>query len=125
LSKLTKATSRLRKSKSETKVLAKDDNTGRQAYKEVEWLFQKTVQKLYEIHVGKTIIRTTEEHPFWVKGFGWVASEDLKPGMLLEDDNGRLVKVEKVVVKKQKSVVYNFKVREPLVLCVEFAYLDA
>ncbi|WP_139279198.1 polymorphic toxin-type HINT domain-containing protein [Seinonella peptonophila] len=94
------------------RVLAKDDKTGKQAYKEVEWLFKKTVHKVYDVHIGKTIIHTTEEHPFWVKGFGWVAVEDLKPGMLLEDDDGKLVKVDQVIVKKQQTFVYNFKVRD-------------
>jgi RHS repeat-associated protein len=76
-------------------VLAKDDKTGKQAYKEVEWLFQKQVDKLYEIHVGKEVIQTTEEHPFWIKGFGWVGAEDLRTGMLLEDEHGKLLRVDK------------------------------
>ena len=92
------------------KVLAKDDKTGKVAYKNVAWLFQKTVDKLYIVHVGKEKIQTTHDHPFWIKGFGWVAVEDLKAGMMLEDDQGKLLKIAKVEVKHQKSTVYNFKV---------------
>jgi hypothetical protein len=94
------------------KVLAKDDKTGKVAYKNVAWLFQKQVNKLYIIHVGKEKIQTTNDHPFWIKGFGWVAAEDLKAGMMLEDDQGKLLQVDEVEVKKQKSTVYNFKVED-------------
>lgn len=94
------------------KVLAKDDKTGKVAYKNVAWLFQKQVDKLYIIHVGREKIQTTNDHPFWIKGFGWVAAEDLKAGMMLEDVQGKLLQVDEVEVKKQKSTVYNFKVED-------------
>ncbi|WP_374021050.1 hypothetical protein ABU162_29990 [Paenibacillus thiaminolyticus] len=32
--------------------MAKDDETGEMAYKEVEWLFQRDVEKTYNIIVG-------------------------------------------------------------------------
>ncbi|MGA8943304.1 MAG: Hint domain-containing protein, partial [Thermoactinomyces sp.] len=62
------------------KVLAKDEKTGKQEYKEVVHLFQKQVDTIYQVHVGKEVIETTAEHPFWVAEKGWVQAKDLQPG---------------------------------------------
>lgn len=93
-------------------VLAKDEKTGKQAYKQVEWLFQRNVTKVYEIHVGKEVIKTTSEHPFWVVGEGWVQAEDLKEGDWLETNEGKAVAISKIVVKHENTTVYNFKVAD-------------
>ncbi|MFJ8086983.1 polymorphic toxin-type HINT domain-containing protein [Lysinibacillus sp. NPDC095746] len=58
-------------------VLAKDDETGEMAYKEVEWLFQRDVEETYNITVGSEVITTTDEHPFWIVGTGWVETKNL------------------------------------------------
>ncbi|MBS7531592.1 hypothetical protein IC619_013985 [Hazenella sp. IB182353] len=51
-------------------VLAKDEFTGEVAYKEVEWLYQRDVTEIYQVHVEDEVIETTAEHLFWVKGKG-------------------------------------------------------
>ncbi|MBN3554065.1 DNRLRE domain-containing protein [Fictibacillus nanhaiensis] len=94
------------------KVLAKDEDTGKQAYKDVEWLYERNVSEIYEIHVGEEVLQTTDEHPFWIIGEGWVEAKDLKAGDKLENQQGDTLIISKVVVKKKNTTVYNFKVKD-------------
>ncbi|WP_429844689.1 polymorphic toxin-type HINT domain-containing protein [Brevibacillus sp. FIR094] len=94
------------------KVLAKDDETGEMAYKEVEWLFQRDVEETYNITVGGEVITTTDEHPFWIVGKGWVKSKDLVVGEVLTTSDGKEFAIEEIEVKKENKTVYNFKVKD-------------
>ncbi|WP_342428628.1 polymorphic toxin-type HINT domain-containing protein [Paenibacillus sp. FSL L8-0158] len=94
------------------KVLAKDDETGEMAYKEVEWLYQRDVEETYNITVGGEVITTTDEHPFWIVGKGWVKSKDLEVGDVLTTSDGKELAIEKIEVKKGHDTVYNFKVKD-------------
>ncbi|WP_218015222.1 polymorphic toxin-type HINT domain-containing protein [Brevibacillus dissolubilis] len=94
------------------KVLAKDVETGEMAYKEVEWLFQREVEETYNITVGEEVITTTDEHPFWIVGKGWVESRKLVVGDVLTTSDGKILAIKKIVVKKEHRTVYNFKVKD-------------
>ncbi|MED1856753.1 polymorphic toxin-type HINT domain-containing protein [Brevibacillus reuszeri] len=94
------------------KVLAKDDETGEMAYKEVEWLFQREVEETYNITVGGEVISTTDEHPFWVVGKGWVEAKYLIVGDVLTTSNEKELAIEKIEVKNEHKIVYNFKVKD-------------
>ncbi|WP_254659952.1 polymorphic toxin-type HINT domain-containing protein, partial [Paenibacillus sp. KS1] len=94
------------------KVLAKDDETGEMAYKEVEWLFQRDVEETYNITVGGEIITTTDEHPFWIIGKGWVESKNLVVGDVLTTSDGKELAIEKIELKKEHTTVYNFMVKD-------------
>jgi len=93
-------------------VLAKDDVTGEMAYKEVEWLYQRNVEETYNITVGGEVITTTDEHPFWIVGKGWVESKELAVGDVLTTSDGKELAIEKIEVKKEHNKVYNFKVKD-------------
>ncbi|WP_235827905.1 polymorphic toxin-type HINT domain-containing protein [Brevibacillus migulae] len=93
-------------------VLAKDDVTGEMAYKEVEWLYQRNVEETYNITVGGEVITTTDEHPFWIVGKGWVESKKLAVGDVLTTSDGKEIAIEKIEVKKEHNKVYNFKVKD-------------
>ncbi|WP_289354933.1 polymorphic toxin-type HINT domain-containing protein [Paenibacillus sp. S-12] len=93
-------------------VLAKDDKTGEIAYKEVEWLFQRDVEETYNITVGSEVITTTDEHPFWIVGKGWVESKNLVLGDILTTSDDKKLAIEKIEVKKEHKTVYNFKVKD-------------
>ncbi len=41
--------------------------------KEVEAVFTR-LSRIFHLHVGGKVIRTTKEHPFWVQGKGWVTA---------------------------------------------------
>ncbi|WP_379147446.1 polymorphic toxin-type HINT domain-containing protein [Paenibacillus sp. sgz500992] len=94
------------------KVLAKDDETGEMAYKEVEWLFQRDVEETYNITVGDEVITTTDEHPFWIVGKGWVEAQHLVVGYVLTTSDGKELAIEKIEVKKEHKTVYNFMVKD-------------
>jgi RHS repeat-associated protein len=93
-------------------VLSKNEETGEVAYKEVEWLFQREVQETYNLTVGGQVITTTDEHPFWVVGEGWVEAKDLQAGDIFETSEEEHLTLEKIEVKKEKTTVYNFKVKD-------------
>lgn len=94
------------------KVLAKDDETGEMAYKEVEWLFQREVEETYNLTVGGRVITTTDEHPFWIVDEGWVKAKDLVAGDLLTTSDGKELAIEKIEIKREHVVVYNFQVKD-------------
>jgi len=60
--------------------------------------------------VANDVIRTTENHPFYVKGKGWVQATDLMPGDELRDPNGRYLKVRKTVDSGQTKPVFNLQI---------------
>ncbi|WP_044640091.1 polymorphic toxin-type HINT domain-containing protein [Risungbinella massiliensis] len=94
------------------KVLAKDEKTGKQAYKAVQWLYERKVKEVYKLYIGKEVIETTDEHPFWIKGKGWIQVKDLKSGDQVEDDEGNLLVVWKIEREKKETTVYNFSVED-------------
>ncbi|MCX7571379.1 polymorphic toxin-type HINT domain-containing protein [Tumebacillus sp. DT12] len=94
------------------KVLAKDEVSGEKAYKEVEWLFEREVDEIYEVHVGAEVLKTTDEHPFWVVGEGWVETKDLKAGDRFETAEGKILTIDSIYVNHKKTTVYNFKVKD-------------
>ncbi|WP_261378210.1 HINT domain-containing protein [Paenibacillus agilis] len=85
------------------KVLAKSEETGELAYKEVEETFQRVAEETYHVTVKDTTFVTTEEHPFWVPGVGWVEARDLKVGDLLVDNEGNEYAIERIEVKKEQT----------------------
>ncbi|MFJ6207374.1 polymorphic toxin-type HINT domain-containing protein [Lysinibacillus sp. NPDC092081] len=93
-------------------VLAKDDETGEMAYKEVEWLFQRDVEETYNITVGSEVITTTDEHPFWIVGKGWVETKNLVVGDVLTTSKGKELTIKNIEVKKEHDTVYNFRVKD-------------
>lgn len=93
-------------------VLSKDESTGEVAYKTVEWLYRRQVDETYNIYFDDEVVTTTDEHPFWVKGEGWVKSKDLVIGDKLVNSNGLEVEIKDIKIKQEKVVVYNFKVKD-------------
>ncbi|MFC7442437.1 polymorphic toxin-type HINT domain-containing protein, partial [Laceyella putida] len=94
------------------KVLAKDPNTGKQAFKTVQILYKRTVKELYEIKIGKEKLQTTSEHPFWVKNKGWVVAKNLKPGDFFQTAARTYISIDQIQRVKKNAVVYNFTVED-------------
>ncbi|MBX9681170.1 MAG: HINT domain-containing protein [Gemmataceae bacterium] len=88
-----------------------DNPNGPLAWKKVEQKFIRYAQILH-VHVGSHVIRTTAEHPFWVKDFGWKPAGELKAGDLLATDNGQWVAVEETFDTGEFETVYNLRVAE-------------
>ena len=96
------------------KVLAADPETGRQEEKEVVRTFVKETDTLVHLRIGGEEIVTTENHPFYVDGEGWVTAGELTEEDYVLDSEGRRLQVEeKYVENLEESVkVYNFEVEE-------------
>ncbi|MEK3789134.1 polymorphic toxin-type HINT domain-containing protein [Paenibacillus sp. FSL K6-1230] len=94
------------------KVLAKSDETGEVAYKEVVGLFQKQADEIYYVHIGDEIIEVTGEHPFWLDGRGWTYVKDLKVGDLLLSSDGTKLAIDKIEKESREATVYNFEVED-------------
>jgi len=94
------------------KVLAKDELTGRKAYKTVIDLFKHRTDELVTIRVVDESISATGDHPFWVVGKGWVEAKDLQVGDRLITHDGRLLPVTGVSSTPTDEFVYNVLVDE-------------
>jgi hypothetical protein len=97
------------------KVLSRNEETGEQAYKEVTHLFCNEKEIIYEITVDNQVIETTDNHPFWVEGRGWVLAVDLQVVDKLQQENGNnTLTIDKInIVKHDEMVkVYNFTVAD-------------
>ncbi|MCY9555085.1 polymorphic toxin-type HINT domain-containing protein [Paenibacillus apiarius] len=106
------------------KVLAKNEETGELAYKEVEETFQRVAEETYHVTVAGTTMITTAEHPFWVPGTGWVEAKDLKVGDRLVDNEGKEYPIESIEIEKEKRTVYNFRVNGPLIKNTLVTFLE-
>jgi len=98
-------------------VWAYDEQTGQLEKRPVTALFRSQTDHLrvltLESESGqRQRIETTDEHPFWVAGYGWQDAQLLRPGdRLLEPDQSRVT----VIASDREEhpdglVVYNFEV---------------
>ncbi|MFJ6207364.1 polymorphic toxin-type HINT domain-containing protein [Lysinibacillus sp. NPDC092081] len=97
-------------------VLAKDENNpeGELAYKKVTNLYRNQRDDIIKLYVEEQIIETTDNHPFWVEGKGWVYADELQIGDKLQKADGSNLTIDKVeFVKLDEPVtVYNFTVED-------------
>jgi hypothetical protein len=88
-----------------------DDPQGALEVKPVEEVFVRTAP-VVNLHVGGVIIRTTAEHPFWVRGKGWQPTAFLEIGDELRSRDGKWVTVQGVADSGEVTTVYNLRVAE-------------
>lgn len=93
-------------------VLAKDTDKGIQSYRPVEKLFDTISDEIYNLQIGKTNVRTTGNHPFWIKNRGWVPADELTVGDQVELQDGSLKPISSIEVKYETVKVYNFTVSD-------------
>lgn len=67
---------------------------------------------LRELGVGDRVIRTTAEHPFWVRGKGWLPARDILAGDELYGHDGRWTAVTANVDTGRWARVYNLRVAD-------------
>ena len=96
------------------KVLAYDEETGEQGYKEVVRLFRNKTQEWHHVFVNGEEIVCTAEHPFYVDGKGFVPAKELKErdNLLLSD--GSKVEIESLKTEHVEipETTYNFEVKD-------------
>lgn len=91
-------------------VLARDEKSGKLGYKQVVHPFIREVDEIYKIFVSGHKIETTAEHPFWVEGKGWTKVKDLREQDQLLTSEGKQLPIQKIIVKKKHTTVYNIEV---------------
>ena len=96
------------------RVLAADTDTMERKYKEVLDTFVRKTNDLIHIFIGEEEIVTTTDHPFWVKGKGFVPAMNLVIGSELINDNGHAICVENILRESSHDgvEVFNFKVED-------------
>lgn len=96
------------------RVYAKDVQTGEQAVKEVKTIYRYEVDTLVHLTIDGEEIVTTEIHPFYVDGKGWVEAADLEERDKVLDSENRTIQVEKIEIERldKQVTVYNFEVED-------------
>ena len=102
-------------------IVTKDqhDAAGQLVLRQIEETFHRTAQHLLFLTIrsstGQTqTLTTTNEHPVYVEGLGWIKALDLEPGHnLLEPDGGTsTVIATRHETHREGISVYNFRVNE-------------
>ena len=95
-------------------VLSYDEKTGEQGYKPVVRLFRNQTKEWYHVFVDEEEIKCTGEHPFYVKGKGFIPAKGLKSGDKCLLSTGEDVTIEKVEVENltEAETTYNFEVAD-------------
>lgn len=96
------------------KVWAYDEETGEKGLKEVEEVFVSETDKLVHVETDREEIITTELHPFYVEGIGFVQAGCLQEGYELKclDGNRETITGIRVEWLEEAITVYNFEVAD-------------
>ncbi|MCG8669856.1 MAG: HINT domain-containing protein, partial [Pseudomonadales bacterium] len=90
-------------------VLSRHDATYTDSFNPITKLHSRKVSSYYMIIVGTNIIYTTEEHPFWVQGEGWVPASKLEFGNAVATITGDTL-IKGVSKLEKDAQVYNLTV---------------
>jgi RHS repeat-associated protein len=94
------------------KVWAMDPGKGEARLAEVSAAYERKTNRLYIIELEGETIETTREHPFWVKGKGWVEAGNLVEGDKITTREKARIDIRKITVKPGDYKVYNLKVKD-------------
>ena len=99
-------------------VLSWNEKSGELGYNKVAQTFVRSTELIYQItYADGTFIETTWNHPFYIKGRGWVQAKDLRDGDLsltsssIRGDSEEL-RISSIVTDKREDTVYNFEVSQ-------------
>jgi UDP-2,3-diacylglucosamine pyrophosphatase LpxH len=100
--------------KSGEKVLSFNFNTMKTEYKPVVRTYLRKVKKLVHLSVEGEVIVTTEDHPFYVKGKGFINASLLNVGTELLNNDGRLLIIDAIYREAEckETEVYNLQIDE-------------
>ena len=98
--------------KAGAKVIATNPETFEVAEKTVLETYVRETMELLHLRIGGEVIKTTVDHPFYVKDVGFVEAVNLQVGDKLVDSKGNVLVVEekKLKITGKPVKVYNFKV---------------
>ena len=101
-------------------VLSRDEVSGERAWKRVQRIFRRTSDHCLHVTIRGAgeetpqMIRTTDEHPFWVPQSGWVRAGDLREGtpLLQADGNSAVLLASHRELHPDGLTVYNMEVED-------------
>jgi hypothetical protein len=73
-------------------------------------IFKNDPQSLWRLNFGTFEIRATKEHPFYVKGKGWITAEELQIGDVLRSASDTEITLIAKEYEVDKVPVFNFEV---------------
>jgi len=88
-----------------------DDPEGVPVPRQVVELIRNYVP-LLGLNLGGRVVRTSAEHPFWVRGRGWTAAHQMMTGDHLLSHEGRWLVLDSVEGGQELATVYNVQVEE-------------
>lgn len=92
-------------------VLATNPETSQQSYKKVLTKFVRKADRIYQLlYENGTVIETTWSHRFFIRNTGWIMAKDLWQGDVSVTSDGRVLKIDRVVVDTIYETVYNLEV---------------
>ena len=65
-----------------------DESSGKKVLRKVSRTYRKPASGLRTLSVGQETLFTTDAHPFWVEGKGWIKASRLRVGDTLRSDDG-------------------------------------
>jgi hypothetical protein len=93
------------------RVHARSDESFADEPQRISHLLRRDVTHYYELDTSYEVIRTTEEHPFWLQGKGWTPASQLKAGDVLARADGD-IQIHKMRLVQGPASVYNFTVEK-------------
>jgi hypothetical protein len=93
------------------RVYARSDETFADEPQRISHLLRRDVTHYYELDTSYEVIRTTEEHPFWLQGKGWTPASQLKAGDVLARADGD-IQIHRMRLVQGPASVYNFTVEK-------------
>ncbi|MDE5778261.1 MAG: hypothetical protein K2I10_07165, partial [Lachnospiraceae bacterium] len=95
-------------------VLAENPETGEQGYRKVVRTFIREKYTIIHVFIGSEEIETTEEHPFYVEGVGFVPASELRAGDIIRTSDVENLPIDRVETEELEEpvLVYNFEVED-------------
>ena len=99
------------------KVLSKNKTTNELEYKSVTGLIRNNLRRIWKLRVELSdskieTFETTEDHPWWIDGRGWMKTNKLKAGTAISSMSGDIYKIVSIQKTKLMRRTFNIKVKE-------------
>ncbi|HEU4404594.1 MAG TPA: toxin TcdB middle/N-terminal domain-containing protein [Polyangiaceae bacterium] len=97
-------------------VLARNEETDALAWRDVTRTFERVAESVIALTLRDEagvvqLFEVTSEHPFRVRGRGWVGAAELAPGQEVHEvEDGAWLRVVRVALVPKRATVYNFEV---------------
>ncbi|WP_227498530.1 polymorphic toxin-type HINT domain-containing protein [Synechococcus sp. PCC 7336] len=91
-------------------VIAWDEETGEVSQRQVTEWYERQAPVIIDLFIGTEKISCTPEHPFWVKGRGWVRASQLTVGAVLQTRAGKSVSIDAVHKRDETTNIYNVEI---------------